>query len=130
MKHHVKIDHVEKQIIMSSTFAKKQAFTNSPEFREIQALHESFPTYAIITRKIRTNPQKEAFLGLTFEYMQNYISSHANAEVHLKEFAELRELAKCHSVRYPNIKKWFLETYPEVRDFKIYNDDKGEQANG
>ncbi|MGN0803837.1 MAG: hypothetical protein ACI4MS_00450 [Candidatus Coproplasma sp.] len=120
MKHHVKIDHVEKQIIMSSTFAKKQAFTNSPEFREIQALHESFPTYAIITRKIRTNPQKEAFLGLTFEYMETYISSHANAEAHLKEFAELRELAKCHSVRYPNIKKWFLETYPEVRDFKIY----------
>lgn len=120
MKYPVKIDHDAQTIIMSSAFAKKQKFPNTAEFHELQALHNSYPTYKIVTRKIKLNSQKEAFKGLTYAYMEEYITNHDNAETRLKEFNELRLLAQCHSIRYPHIKKWFLEAYPEVAQFKLY----------
>ena len=38
-----------------------------------------------------------------------------------KEFEELKLISKCHrkGLRYPTIKKWFLETYPEIIEFGI-----------
>ena len=117
-KYPFKLDHDKQQIIMSRNFAKKQKNPQSEEFDAIQSIHSLFPTYKIVTRdKIKTNSKKEAFNGLTYKYMEEYISNHLNAETRLIEFNELRELARCHSIRYPHIKKWFLETYPEVADF-------------
>ena len=37
----------------------------------------------------------------------------------MKTYKELRLIAECHSVRYPAIKKWFLETYPDVSKFGL-----------
>lgn len=120
MKYPVKIDHKAKAIIMSCTFAKKSAFPNSAEYHELEALHNTFPNYKIKTREIKLNSQKEAFNGLTYAYMEEYIPKHENAATRLEEYFRLRELARCHSIRYPHIKKWFLEAYPEVKEFKLY----------
>lgn len=124
MKYPIKIDHKAQTIIMSCAFAKKQETPNTAEFHEIQALHRDFPNYRIVTRKIKLNSQKEAFKGLTYAYMEEYITNHANAESRLKDFKELRQLALCHSIRYPHIKKWFLEIYPEVAEFKLYQNNE------
>ena len=51
--------------------------------------------------------------------MENYIATHANAARIMEEYKELRLQAECHSIRYPNIKKWFLAMYPEVAQFGI-----------
>ena len=123
MKYPIKVNHDAQEIIMSSSFAKKQKFPNTAEFHELQALHNTFPTYKIVTRKIKLNSQKEAFKGLTYAYMEEYIANHAKAESRMKDFIELRQLALCHSIRYPHIKSWFLKTYPEVAEFKLYKGD-------
>ena len=120
-KYPFKINHDTQEIILSRNFAKKQKNPQSEEFNAVQAIHELFPNYKIVTReKIKTNSKKEAFKGLTYKYMEEYISNHPNAEARMKEFKELKELALCHSIRYPHIKKWFLATYPEVAEFKLY----------
>lgn len=49
--------------------------------------------------------------------MEKYIATHANAAAKHAAYDEKRQLAQCHSVRYPHIKQWFLETYPEVARF-------------
>lgn len=49
--------------------------------------------------------------------MEQYIDTHENAEENRKVYKELRLAARCHSIRYPTIKKWFLDTYPELKDF-------------
>ena len=37
-----------------------------------------------------------------------------------KKYDEMRFMAKCHSIRFPVIKHWFLETFPEVKDWGKY----------
>ena len=54
--------------------------------------------------------------------MENYITTHEDGEnriLVLKEFAEMRLISECHSKchRYPVIKKWFLDKYPEIAQF-------------
>ena len=51
--------------------------------------------------------------------MENYITSHANATEIRKTYDEMRLIGACHKVSYPTIKKWFLETYPEIVEFGI-----------
>ena len=53
--------------------------------------------------------------------MENYINSHENKEENLKTFNEMINISKCHSAckRYPVIKEWFLNSYPEVKMFGI-----------
>ena len=51
--------------------------------------------------------------------MENYIATHANAARIMEEYKELRLQAECHSIRYPNIKKWFLAKYPEIAQFGV-----------
>ena len=51
--------------------------------------------------------------------MEDYILTHGSAEEirkNLAEYEELLLLSECHSRsrRYPAIKRWFLEMYPEV----------------
>ena len=57
-----------------------------------------------------------------YEYMEDYILTHGTAEEVKKNLAKYEELlliSECHSRarRYPAIKSWFLETYPEIVKF-------------
>ena len=54
--------------------------------------------------------------------MRDYIILHTTPEEEtaaLAEFDELILISKCQqqSLRYPTIKKWFLDKYPEVAKF-------------
>lgn len=54
--------------------------------------------------------------------MRAYIMSHEKGEDRvnaLMEFDELLLISQCHSKgrRYPVIKSWFLDNYPEIKNF-------------
>ena len=54
--------------------------------------------------------------------MRNHIATHEAEDVveeKLKNFDEMVYISKCHrgSLRYPTIKKWFLNEYPDVAKF-------------
>ena len=56
--------------------------------------------------------------------MRMYISTHTppeSREKALSDFDELILISKCQSkrYRYPTIKKWFLNKYPEVKGFQF-----------
>ena len=78
-----------------------------------------YPHFAVVRRQIKKAATKVTYAGLTYTYMENYIATHANAEQIKKVYDELRLIGACHKVSYPTIKKWFLETYPEIVDFGI-----------
>ena len=124
MKNTLKINHENKTIVMDRTFAKFAENTRSDEYAHLQQVRRDYPDYAVTTRTIKRNPEKETYKGLTYEYMEDYILRHEseeNALAIIKEFNELRTISKCHKqgLRYPTIKKWFLEKYPEIVDFAI-----------
>ena len=125
MKNTLKINHTNSTIVMDRTFAKLAENTMSVEYAHLQQVRKDYPTYTVIQRQIERNSNKETFKGLTYEYMEAYIMTHgATAEIiqaNIKEFDEMRLISQCHSkaFRYPVIKSWFLEKYPEVAKFGV-----------
>ena len=136
MKNALFIDFANEKIVMTTTFAKKCSNTASAEYAQLQSVRRDYPTFNVTTRKIKSNPNKETYAGLTYEYMREYIITHASAETRAKEVAEFDELiliSKCQTKakRYPTIKKWFLAQYPDVAKFGTADIDEqnDEQAN-
>jgi hypothetical protein len=114
----LKIDFESGKLIMDRTLAKAAAYVGSEEYNILQNARRDYPTFIVETRTIKRNPNKECYRGLTYEYMEAYIKRHDDEkQSRLAEYKELRILAKCHSIRYPHIKQWFLATFPEVEKF-------------
>lgn len=136
MKNALYIDFTNNKIVMTTTFAKKCYNTASAEYAQLQSVRRDYPNFDVVTRKIKPNPNKETYAGLTYEYMRNYIITHASDETREKEVAEFDELiliSKCQTKakRYPTIKKWFLVKYPAIAKFGMAADaeEKGEETN-
>lgn len=122
MKNTLRLDHAKKLVIMDKTFAKFAANTRSEEYAHLQQVRRDYPHYEVIQRTIKRNPNKECYHGLTYDFMEDYILTHGDAETVRKNYDEFNEMlliSRCHSkqFRYPVIKHWFLEHYPEIVRF-------------
>ena len=120
MKNTLKLNHEKRTIVMDKTFAKFAANTMSQEYAHLQRVRLDYPTYTVELRHIKKAPAKECYRGLTYTYMKDYILSHGTKE-DLKTYEEMKLISKCHSqaFRYPAIKGWFLERYPEIKQFGV-----------
>ena len=119
MKNTLTVNHKDHQIVMDRTFAMNALNTMSDEYEHLQKVRKHYPKYSVVQRHIRKNENKKTYRGLTYEYMEDYIMTHGSAKeinANLKEFYEKRLIAECHgkAFRYPAIKRWFLEKYPEI----------------
>ena len=134
MKNVIRVDFAKKRIVMDRAFAKNCANPASDEYIQLQRVRQDYPNFTVSTRTCKSNPEKESYKGLTYEYMEHYILTHESKETVLEvldEYNELRLIAECHSRsrRYPIIKRWFLVKYPEIMEFgllKIKAEDGGE----
>ena len=118
----LRVDHENKTLVMDKTFEKNSSIFGSRESQMLEEARRAYPTYTVARRQIKKNTHQEHYNGLTYEYMRWYIKTHEEGEALttiIKEFEELLLISKCHSKgkRYPTIKKWFLELYPEVKTF-------------
>ena len=122
MTNYLRLDYTNGHIIMDRTFAKNAQNTYSDEYAHLQEVRRDYPNFKVIARTIKKNDNKISYKGLTYDYMKNYILKNGSYEKRvecLAKFEALLEISKCHSNarRYPTIKKWFLETYPEIVKF-------------
>lgn len=102
---------------MDREFSVKASLYGTKEYHILQKAKQQYPDFEIQRKKIKTNPQKESFNGLTYDYMEMYMDRYnAPAEIR-KQYEDLRFKAKAHSIRYPVIKKWFLQTFPEMKNW-------------
>ena len=127
MANTLKINYTNYTIVMDRTFAKLAQDTRSPEYARLQEVRRDYPDFTVVQRHIRKNTDKKTYQGLTYEYMEEYIMSHGTEEerlANLRRYAELREIAGCQGkrYRYPVIKNWFLDKYPEIVRFGIEED--------
>lgn len=118
MKNVLKVNHVDRTIVMDRTFAKYAENTMSPEYAHLQQVRLHYPEYRVERRHIKKNPGKECYRGLTYAYMERYIETHGTKEER-HTYDEMRLISECHSKshRYPVIKNWFLEQCPEIKQF-------------
>lgn len=122
MTNYIKVDHDNRSLIMDRTFAKKASIVGSKEYNLLQEAREHYEEYTVTRKTIKKAPNQEYYKGLTYEYMEEYIKTHEPKETLEKTLAEFREMiliSKCHSRRYPVIKNWFLEKYPEVKEYGV-----------
>ena len=122
MANTLKLNHEKGQIIMDRAFAKNSENTMSTEYAHLQNVRRDYPTYTVVRHTIKKNTSKETYKGLTYEFMEYYISKYepeATRKAVQQEFEDKVVISKCHATarRYPTIKKWFLEKYPEVAQF-------------
>lgn len=124
MTNYAKIDHTNRRIIMDRTFAKNSEIVGSIEYNQLQTCRKDYPTYTVVRREIKKNPNQERYGGLTYRYMEEYIMTHESRETVkavLSEFNEMLLISRGHSkaLRYPTIKRWFLKRYPEFTMFAV-----------
>ena len=121
-KSKIVIKYAEGVIEMNTTFAKMVQNPLSDEYALLQKIKMENEGFKVCRRQIKSNPQKDTYKGLTYEYMRDYIILHTapeNEAEAVAEFDEMVLISKCHgkALRYPTIKKWFLAKYPEVAKF-------------
>lgn len=122
MKNTLRVNSNARVLVMDRTFAKYATNVRNEEYEILQRARQDYPTYAVVTRRIKRDPNRETYAGLTYQYMENYILTHERADTVDKVMAEYRELrliSECHckARRYPAIKSWFLKKYPEIEEF-------------
>ncbi len=127
MKGVLKVNVETEKIIMDRTFAKRAYIVGTYEYNSLQSCRRDYPGYEVVLRTIKRNPAKESYAGLTYRYMEDYILTHEPIETRkmvLDEFDEMLLISRCHSkaFRYPTIKKWFLDKYPEILNFGMPNE--------
>jgi hypothetical protein len=118
----IRINHFDKEILISKSFEKAAHNPNSREYKELMEVMNTHPTYKLAQRAIKKNPQKQKYPNLTYEYMRDYIILTSTPEDELAAVAEfddliLRSRCQSQSNRYPVIKRWFLNKYPEIKEF-------------
>lgn len=120
----IRIDHFKKRILISESFQKAAMNPLSNEYQDLAEVMGIHPNYKIAKRSIKKNENKKTYSGLTYDYMRHYILLHSTPEEEMSAIAEFEEkvlISQCHTqpCRYPTIKKWFLNKYPEVAEFGV-----------
>jgi len=127
----LRINHEKRLLIMDRTFAKNAENTGSTEYAHLQNTRRDYPDYQVIRRTIKKNTRKKTYLGLTYDYMLDYIITHAPKDdtSEQKEFEELILISRCQQrgKRYPTIKNWFLEKHPEIKEFGMPEKEESEE---
>lgn len=118
MKKNIIVDSSLKLIKISKDFSKKAENAESPEYRLFQTIKSEHPDYTVSLGVIKKKENKESYKGLTYEYMERYIT-HIGTQKELDEYKNLLFLSECHSIRYPTIKEWFLKKFPEVMKYGV-----------
>ena len=125
----MKINEKKNTIEITKTFAQKAARVGSPEYYELLKVRKENPSCTV---EIKQTKSKDSFKGLTYEYMKKYILAHDDEDGStMAIFHELRgavvsedDELQAESLSYGEIRLWFLDTYPEIKNFHQSREDR------
>ena len=119
------INDKNRSIEISRKFANEARKFGTEEYRMLQEARAAYPKFKVVTKA--TAKRADSFKGLNRDYMEKFIKTHEKkdekgnvidnlttfyaltgreADGSKKEFSEV--------ATYGELKKWFLEKYPEV----------------
>lgn len=115
-----------RSIEVSKSFNTRASQYGTDEYKALQEVRRDYPGFKVVVVAPRksTKSNKPSYKGLTYEYMENYISKHDDENnTIMVEFNILRgkteeaEEAFAETCSYQEIKTWFLNQYPAIADF-------------
>ena len=110
-------------IEISKKFAAAACKFGTQEYNDLQAVRKDYPTYKVVIVTRKTTAKKDNFKGLTYEYMEKYISGHDDDGKIMDQYKDLRGLsmqakeALAEPCSYLEVRAWFLKTYPAIAKF-------------
>ena len=118
------INEKKHTIELSKKEAKAAAKFGTTEYKNLQEARRDYPTFSVKTVSQKPATKKNTFKGLTYEYMESYISKHDDenssimeAYMTLRGISDDAEEAFAESCSYFEIKTWFLNQYPAIAEF-------------
>jgi hypothetical protein len=112
------VDPITKTVVISKTFAKRASLVNSTEFEHMKALREEYADYSWTYRVIKKKDSKTTYKNMTYKNMKKYlIEIEGNDSESITRLGTLIKAAKIQPSPYAYVKKWFLSTYPDYKEF-------------
>ena len=117
------INNKKMAIEMTKKFAAAARKFGTQEYKDLQEVRKDYPTYKVVIVTRKTTVKKDNFKGLTYEYMEKYISSHDEDGKIMAEYQDLRGLSErakealAEPCSYLEMRVWFLNTYPAIAKF-------------
>ena len=118
------INYITMTIEMTKAESKAAGKIGTEEFKNMLTLMQQFPNYKIQVATRAATKKSCDYKGLTYDYMEKYIQVHDNEGQTIKaEYDALRGNtaeaidALAESCSYQEIKKWFLNKFPEIEKF-------------
>lgn len=118
----IRINETKRTIEVTKAFAKEASKYGTDQYKDLQAVRRDYPNFKVVTNK--TANKSKGFKGLTLEYMENYIKGHDTDNEIMLEFnilcgkdQEGNKVEFAESASYGEIKKWFLNTYPQIKEY-------------
>lgn len=121
MKNGYKIDFASKTISVTKAFMKQAETYDTEAYKKLLTLKKELPDMRIVAPK--TNRKGKKRDNLTYANMITFIKCQNNAEILLKEFEKVKELASGQGGNaYQNVKRWFLATFPNYKDIPSFDE--------
>ena len=126
MKKNITINTKNSTIELNSKkFAIASSRYGTDEYKELQNARRDYPDFkVVVVARKNTKNNKPSFKGLTYEYMENYISKHDDEQNSImEEYMILRgmtdeaEEACAETCSYQEMKEWFLDKFPAIAEF-------------
>ena len=122
----IQINHKNNTIEMTKKFYNESCKFGTEEYKMLQEVRRDYPGYTPVVAKNKksSNDTLDIFRGLNLEYMELYIMKHDDEE---KSIMDTFKMMRAEGDEYKamgakpesflTIRDWFLDTYPEVREF-------------
>ena len=107
----MKIRFATKTIEITKTFENKASNFGSEEYLTLRTAIHDLPDFQVVVKTAKTS-RRTYMKGLTYEYMESYISMVDEDGSLMKDFQCLRQ-----GCNYAVVKKWFLTALPEINNF-------------
>ncbi|MCH5198006.1 MAG: hypothetical protein J1E34_03770 [Oscillospiraceae bacterium] len=117
----MKIEHKTREIIITKRMQLAAGKFGSEEYNVLNQVRKDNPEYSLVVREIA---KSKARLKLNYDFMVKYIEKHDDENKSIMSaFREEQQKMKKQEGELPerysfgNIRKWFLEKYPEVKNY-------------
>lgn len=120
----MKINYAKKTITLTKSEMKAAQTYGTDAYKALVDAQRTFPDFAVVVKT--PSSKRDNFKGLTRDFMKGYILEHDNddhsvmAEYNalcgLDDNGEKKDFAAVAS--YGELRMWFLNTYPELRDMQ------------
>ena len=118
------INYTSMTIEMTKAESKAASKFGTDAYKDLIAAMQQFPTYKILVMTRAATKKSFDYKGLTYDYMKKYIQAHDDEQkTIMAEFEMLRgesndaKDALAESCSYQEIKEWFLNKFPAIKQF-------------